>query len=145
VTEGLVFVNNVLIWRYRNLASVFRIEKKNITNPKEWFKNAWGRELSEAEISETEDFYVFEDFSEELFMYSSTENWARIAGDNHLIFGCYSEDAMAAEFIEIQNGKCIREFRTYFDMPEDNADIGEIPIFSSWVDVASFVDLNLLN
>ena len=58
----------LLIWRYRNLASVFRIEKKNITDPKEWFKNVWDRELSEAELSETGDFYVFEDFCEELFM-----------------------------------------------------------------------------
>lgn len=127
------------------MASGFRIEKKNITDPREWFKNAWGSELSESEISEIDEYYVFEDFSDELFMYSSTEDWIRIAGDNHLIFGCYSEDAMAAEFIEIQNGECIREFRTYFDMPDDNADIGENPSFSGWVDVASFVDSKLLN
>ena len=126
------------------MASVFRIEKKNITDPREWFKNAWSSELSESEISEIDDYYVFEDFSEELFMYSSTETWIRIAGDNHLIFGCYSEDSLAAEFIEIQNGECIREYRTYFDMPDNNADIGEVPDFSSWVDVATFVDSKLL-
>lgn len=127
------------------MSSVFRIEKSNIENPQEWYKDKWKCELELDQFSETEEYYVFEDINEELFMFTETENWIKIAGANHLIFGYYSEDSLSAEFVEIVNGKCIREYREYYDEEEDNVDIGDEPAFESWIDVASYVDSKLLN
>lgn len=126
------------------MASVFRIEKKNIDNPQEWYEETWGGPLEDNGLSEQDDYYIFEDLGEELFMFVPIEEWLDIAGDNHLIFGYYSEDSLSAEFIEIKNGKCIREYRQYYDAPEDNVDEGGEPVFEDWVDVASYVDSKLL-
>ena len=51
------------------MASVFRIEKKNIDNPQEWYEETWGGPLEDNGLSEQDDYYIFEDLGEELFMF----------------------------------------------------------------------------
>lgn len=126
------------------MASVIKIGKKNISDPRQWFIENWDRELESDgyvdELSEKEDYYVFEDFSEETFWYTDTDKWLELAGDSHLIYGSYSEDMLAAEYIEIKDGKLIREFRVYSDDDSDDVDMGEEPAFDDWVDVSVIVD-----
>ena len=125
------------------MPSVFRIEKKNIDNPQKWYEENWECALEEDAFSEIDDYYVFDDFSEEIFMFVPIEKWLSIAAENHLMYGWYSEDSLSAEYIEIKDGKCIREYREYRDMPEDNVNEGDEPQFENWVDVASYVDSNV--
>ena len=48
-----------------------------------------------------------------------------------------------AEFIQIKDGKCIREYRVY-DGETDTDEGEDIIEFESWIDVASYVDSHML-
>lgn len=80
--------------------------------------------------------------SEDRFYGWSTESWMRLAGEKELIYGYYTEDTLEAEFVHIKNGKCIRDYREYSE--EVETDEGDIPKFQNWVDVASYVDGEML-
>ena len=137
--------------------SILLVEKKNITDPMKWFADAMGFEgewekdsyLAGYKLvvhndtfyySDTENYYRFEDMSNYNFEYWETESWLELAEDREIIYGYFSDDELSAEFIHIKEGKCIREFREYFDDKESNVDIGTLPEFNSWVDVASYVE-----
>lgn len=85
----------------------------------------------------------FEDTSETNFFGWGVESWIRLAGGKELIFGHYEEDNGNAEFIHIKDNACIREYRAY-DFEDAETDEGSEPVFSNWVDVATYVDKNLL-
>ena len=137
--------------------SVLLVEKTNISDPMKWFRDTMGfqgewqkhphlegytikEHDSEFYYCDTGDYYRFEDFSNFYFEFQETEEWLNIAQGRELFNGYFSDDDLAAEFIHIKNGECIREFREYSDDEEDNVDLGTSPKFDSWVDVASYVD-----
>lgn len=135
------------------MACVLLVNKEKIKEPKNWFSNVmklddeWekdeylsGYTIGSIYLSELEDFYRFEDMENERFVYWETEEWLALAGDNEIIYGYYSEDSLAAEFIHIKASECIREYREYFEDEDDNVDEGALPVFHSWVDVAFYVD-----
>lgn len=134
--------------------SVILVEKKNITDSMKWFSEAMGLEgewEKDPHLSgythkdnfyycDTENYYRFEDFSDYNFVYWDIESWLQLAEDREIIYGYFSDDDLSAEFIHIKGGKCIREFREYFDDADSNIDMGTLPQFDSWVDVASYVE-----
>lgn len=140
--------------------SVLLIEKKNIAEPMAWFREAaqiagnWQKDpllngynlVSHGDTfyycaaDDTETFFRFEDFSNNYFEFVDTAEMIDIAKGRELIFGYFSDDTCSAEFLHIKGGKCIREFREYSDYPQDNVDLGCEPAFSSWADVASYVE-----
>lgn len=125
------------------MPSIFKISKENINDPKEWFREKWDFDFDEDGFSDKDDYYYFEDLSEEFFQYIDTDEWINMADGAHLIYGFYSEDSLNAEFIEIKDSICLREYRTYFDDGFENVDMGENPEFNNWVDVATWIDDNL--
>lgn len=59
-----------------------------------------------------------------------------------LVYGYYDDGAGNAEFVHIKDGKCIRDYRIYdFELDTDK---GVSPEFHDWVDVAEYVDKELL-
>ncbi len=136
------------------MASVFKVY--GITDDaKEWYAQQSGEDVQWAydEVlgyHHCGDIYVkphdgcasFDDFSNTYFFGWGVESWIKLAGGKELIFGHYEEDNGNAEFIHIKDNACIREYRAY-DFADAETDEGDEPVFSSWVDVASYVDKNL--
>ena len=135
------------------MACVLLVKKDKIKDGMKWFNEVmeidspWEKDLvlkgyknGSIYFVEFEDFYRFEDFSNEYFAYWEMESWFLVAGEHEIMYGYYSEDELAAEFIHIKDGECIREYKTYYDMPEDNVDEGDLPEFEDWVDVSAYVD-----
>ena len=137
--------------------SVLLVEKTNISDPMKWFCDTMGiqgewqkaphldgytikERDSEFYYCDTENYHRFEDFSNFYFEFQETEEWLNIAQGRELIYGYFTDDDLSAEFIHIKNGECIREFREYSEYEEDNVDLGTLPKFDSWVDVASYVE-----
>jgi len=88
----------------------------------------------------TEKYHKFDDYSNYHFVFWDTESWIEFAQDREIIYGHFSDDELSAEFLHIKGGKCIREFREYFDDEGSNVNVGALPKFDSWVDVASYVE-----
>ena len=66
-----------------------------------------------------------------------------MAGEKELVYGYYNDSMREAEFIQIKDGKCIREYRVYDG--ETDTDKGEDVIaFESWIDAASYIDSHML-
>lgn len=139
------------------IMAVLLVEKKNITDPMKWFEDTmgfhgeWEKDpyLSGYKITDrdytfyycdAENYYRFVDYSDYSFVYWDTEAWIELAQDREIIYGYFSDDELSAEFIHIRDGKCIREFREYYDDSDSNVDLGKLPKFDSWVDVASYVE-----
>lgn len=140
--------------------SVLLIEKKNIADPMEWFREEhnleenWqkdpilkgytltsrGDTFYYCSANDTETFFRFEDLSNNYFEFVETAALIDLAQGRELILGYFSDDNLSAEFVHIKDGRCIREFREYSDAPEDNVDYGTEPPFASWVDVASYME-----
>lgn len=137
--------------------SIILVEKKNIIDPMKWFadvtgfKGEWKKDpyLNGHNLvvhndtfyyCDTEKYYRFEDCSNYNFVYWDTESWLAFARDREIIYGHFSDDELSAEFLHIKDGKCIREFREYFDDEDCNVDIGTLPKFASWIDVANYVE-----
>ena len=137
--------------------SIILVEKKNIADPMKWFQDTMGFEGEWEKdpylkgynlviqndtfyYCDTEDYYRFDDRSNYNYVYWDTEAWLDFAQDREVIYGHFSDDELSAEFLHIKDGKCIREFREYFDDEDSNVDIGTLPKFNSWVDVASYVE-----
>ena len=137
------------------MASVF-IVKEKIENPKEWYDSVMSNQgeweyddilkkyhTQSVYLLERADETAFEDMSEEEFFGWGTQSWITLAGGKELVYGYYNDSMRTAEFIQIKNGKCIREYRVYDG--ETDTDEGEHIIeFESWVDVASYVDSHML-
>ena len=137
------------------MASIF-IVKEKMENAKEWYdsvmnnKGVWKYDdtlkayyTQSVYLLERTDETAFEDMSEEEFFGWGTESWITIADEKELLYGYYNDSMMTAEFIQIKDGKCIREYRVYDG--ELDTDKGEDVIgFESWVDVASYVDKHML-
>lgn len=136
------------------MASVFIIKEK-IVNPKEWYDKVmennenWeydeilqSNHTGNVYLTEEENQILFEDMSEEVFFGWETSEWIKVADNKELIYGYYDDDNCCAEFVHIKNGKCIREYREYDDGID--TDEGNVPKFMSWIDVASYVDEEML-
>lgn len=136
------------------MASVFKISKDNIADPMKWLDEnipiagSWEKDELLQEYHKgsiyfkiQDNFIQYEDLNQEAFCYWEKEAWLKLAQDKELIYGFYSEDTLEAEFIHMKNGVCIREFR-YCE--EVEIDEGGTPNFETWVDVASYVDKELL-
>ncbi|MDO4315785.1 MAG: hypothetical protein Q4C45_08400 [Oscillospiraceae bacterium] len=136
------------------MASVFWIKGK-IDSPMEWYANKMGCEsawefddilksyhLGEIYIKECNGSISFEDTSENEFFAWQTSSWIAISDGQELVYGYYNGDAGNAEFVHIKNGTCIRDYRVYdFELDTDE---GVSPEFHDWVDVAKYVDKELL-
>ncbi|MDE7414980.1 MAG: hypothetical protein K2N44_01465 [Lachnospiraceae bacterium] len=137
--------------------SVLLVEKTDIPDPMKWFcdtmgfQGEWEKDphlkgyqfADHGDIfyyCDNGDYYRFEDFSNYNFVYWETKTWLDLAQNREIIYGHFSDDELSAEFIHIKDGKCIREFREYFDDADSNVDLGTLPEFASWVDVASYVE-----
>lgn len=95
-------------------------------------------------VSERGEFILFEDIDGEAFWGLDIESWLQLAETNELVYACYDESQLNAEFIEIIDGICVQEFRIYegeidTDMKLESASRH----FAHWIDVASFMDKNL--
>nr|MBP3599088.1 hypothetical protein [Eubacterium sp.] len=133
------------------MACVLLVSKEKVKDPKKWFsaemdidyqweKDLGGYQSGSIHFSGIEGFYRFEDFQNDYFTYWGMDSWFSVAGDNEIIYGFYSEDNLSAEYVHIKNGECIREYRSYFDWPEENVDEGDSPEFDDWVAVSMYVD-----
>lgn len=131
------------------------VMKEKIENPKEWFEKEFQEEgewetdsilgeyrLGNIYLKEGEDYTSIEDMEELIFLGWDTESWIKVASGKELIYGYYSEEQLEAEFVHIRDGKCIRDYRVYDGEVETKE--GNTPKFDSWVDVATYVDKNLL-
>lgn len=136
------------------MASIFVVKGK-IETPKEWYSKAMNCDLNwefddilqsyhigNVYMKEYSDRVSFEDMSENEFFGWETSSWIALANGKELIYGYYSDDDCNAEFIHVKNGKCIREYREYdFEVDTDE---GNTPKFDDGVDVATYIDKNLL-
>lgn len=131
------------------------IIKEELENPEEWYNKEIGNDkeweydkilmtyhTGSVYLIEEDDYTAFEDHSESLFVSWETSRWIELAAGRELIYGYYSEDWLAAEFVHIKDGVCIRDYREYDGKAEE--DYGEEPKFKNWVDVASYVDQYML-
>lgn len=134
------------------MSCIFKIS--NVTEPMKWYienLNASGEweydeilkqyRLDTIYLTVKEQAALFEDGGNQAFFGWDTSAWLALAGDNELVYSCYSEDTLEAEFIHIVQGTCVREFREYGG--EIDTDEGTLPAFESWVDVASYADEHL--
>lgn len=136
------------------MASVFKVYGIN-GDAKEWYAQQssgdiqWeydevmsGYHCGNIYVTVYDDCASFKDLSETEFFGWGTDSWIKQAGGKELIFGHYEEGNGNAEFIHVKDNECIREYRAY-DFEDAETDEGDEPVFSSWVDVASYVDQNL--
>ena len=125
--------------------------KEEMENPMEWYDKEIGNDADweynkilnayhtgSVYLAEGDDYTSFQDHANFLFVSWDVSDWIKIASGRELIYGYYSEDLLEAEFTHIKNGECIRNYRVYDGEVEE--DIGELPKFDSWVNVASYVD-----
>ncbi|MBQ7776892.1 MAG: hypothetical protein IJ379_13330, partial [Lachnospiraceae bacterium] len=107
------------------MPSIF-IVKEKIENPKEWYDNVMSNQdgweydnnlnkyhTQNVYLLERADETAFEDMSEEKFFGWDTQSWITVAGEKELVYGYYNDSMREAEFIQVKNGKCIREYRVY--------------------------------
>lgn len=132
------------------MASVMVV--KGLTEePMEWYSDRMNAEedwqkdeisgrwhLGEVYLTPQEDGALFEDQDETEFFGWETEEWLQLAGEQELIYGSFDEDNGNAEFVHIQNGRCVRDYRmTDFEVDTDE---GQEPCFGDLEDVADLVD-----
>lgn len=136
------------------MASIFVVKEK-IEKPMEWYSTVmkcdskWefdeqlkAYHIGEVYMKQSDNAVSFEDMSENEFFGWKTSSWITLAEGKELIYGYYSDDSGSTEFIHIKNNMCIRDYRMYdFELDTDE---GSIPEFEDWIDVASFIDDNLL-
>lgn len=136
------------------MPSIFVLKEK-ITSPMEWYSRMMKKtgewefdnlletyHLGSVYLFESSDSVSFDDMSEDEFFGWEVSSWIALADGKELIYGYYNEDSGNAEFVHIKNGKCIREYRVYGS--ETETDEGVAPAFTCWMDVAEYVDENLL-
>ena len=136
------------------MASVFIIKEK-INNSKEWYDKVMQNDekweyddilesyhTGNVYLTEKENSTSFEDMSEEVFFGWETSSWIEAADNKELIYGFYNEDNCCAEFVHIKDGKCIRDYREYDNEIDTNE--GNIPEFNNWIEVAGYVDEEML-
>lgn len=136
------------------MASIFLVKEK-IETPMDWYSRAmkcsseWAFDdtlklyhLGDVYIEECNDGVSFEDMSENAFFGWETSAWIALADGKEIIYGYYGDGSGNAEFVHIKDGKCIRDYRVY-DFEVDTDD-GISPAFNGWMDVAEYVDKNLL-
>lgn len=132
------------------MASILII-KENLKNPMEWYsaqmkqnapweldENCQAYHQGSVYMKQKDGIVFFEDLSENEFFGWETASWIAMAQGKELIYGYYDEDNGNAEFVHIQNGMCVRDFRM-FDF-ETDTDEGNPPSFEYLDDVAEFVD-----
>ena len=95
-------------------------------------------------IHECEGWTIFDDLSGSLSSLPSLE-WARLAGREELVFAAYNSADRYGELVVIRDSMVVREFLSYPDAPESNANVGQLEHeratrIESWVGVASFMD-----
>lgn len=132
------------------MASVMII--KGLTQePMEWYSDRmqaeeeWQKDeisgqwhLGGVYLTQQPDGARFEDQEEIEFFGWETAEWLQLAGEQELIYGSFDEDGGNAEYVHIQNGRCVREYRmTEFELDTDE---GELPRFEDLEDVADLVD-----
>lgn len=95
-------------------------------------------------VYENEEWTVFEDLSGG-YSFIETESWKEFAKENDLVFAAYNDAMLYAELIMIVGGVVTKYFIENFDMPEDNVNEGDgIAEINSWIDVADFIDNDIL-
>ncbi len=136
------------------MASIFIIKSKMV-DPKEWYDKEMENDIpweydENLKAYHAGDIYLsvknnrvsFEDLSEAEFFGWDIDTWIKLSQGNELLYGYYNEDNLEAEFVHIKKGKCIRDYRVYDG--EVETDEGDTPEFEDWVDVATFVDEEML-
>jgi hypothetical protein len=78
----------------------------------------------------------------------SAERWREFAGSDELVFAGYNDAILYGEFVLVRDGRVVREFLDDPDHPESNTNRGSWDVegepFTSWLDVARFVDADEL-
>ena len=134
------------------------VVKSNISSPSiwtKWFDKAFDNTVAweydaRMESYHSKDVYLtiregtiaFEDMTENLFFGWNIEAWFKVAEQKDLTYGYYDMASLNAEFVHIQDGKCIRDCRYYGD--EIETDVGDIPAFDDWESVCDYIDDYLL-
>ena len=135
------------------MPSVFTVQGK-LENPMEWYSthlkcgSPWefdeslqAYHLGPVYIRQRNDATSFEALSENEFFGWEAASWIALADNRELMYGWYDDDG-GAEFVHIQNGKCVREYRMYdFELDTDE---GSSPEFEDWSDVCDFIEDHLL-
>ncbi len=137
------------------MASIFIIKSKMV-DPKEWYDKEMGNDIpwnyderlkayraGEICLSVKNKGVCFEDLSQTEFFGWDTNSWIELSQGNELLYGYYDDDNLEAEFVHIKQGKCIREYREYGG--EVETDEGDTPEFEHCMDVAKFVDEEMLS
>lgn len=93
---------------------------------------------------ENNGWTIFEDISGSYFSIPASA-WLDFAHNEELIVAGYNDADIYGEFIEIKDGKVIKEYLEISDYPEENVNTGSSEYeINSWTDIVNFIDSDTL-
>ena len=98
-------------------------------------------------VSEVSDWTLLQDLSGCLGGIPA-EEWLKLARKDDLVFAGYNDAIRYGQLVAVTGGSVVREFLDDANDPDSNVNVGQLECesvrFTSWIDIAEFVDADKL-